>query len=121
MFGYTDFTHGVQLVASWYEDQFVNKTYLQGKFTGLPGTDWVLNETDGYYYYTKVVPRDQAVPSPLFTEYKVGTAPGAAIAGAVQEIYFTLEIATQAISAKKLDGTNYTYTEAWARANSFTE
>lgn len=121
VFGYTDFTHGIQLVASWYEDQFVNKTYIQGKFTGLPGTDWVLNETDGYYYYTKVVPKDQAVPSPLFTEYKVGKAPGAAIAGNVQEIYFTLEIATQAISAKKLDGTNYTYTEAWARANSFTE
>ena len=26
---------------------------------------------------------------------------------------------TQAISAKKLDGTNYTYTAAWAHANSF--
>jgi len=116
VFGFTDYTHGVQLVASWYEDQFVNKTCLQGRFTGLPGTKWVLNETDGYYYYTEPVPAGQAVPHPLFTEYKVGKAPAAAIAGEVQDIYFTLEIATQAISARKLDGTHYTYTEAWARA-----
>lgn len=121
VFGFTDFTHGVQLVSSWYEDQFgPNAQHLQGQFEGLPGTNWVKGD-DGYYYYTVAVKPGQTIPYDLFTKYTVGTAPGAAIAGAVQEIYFTLEIATQAISAKKLDGTNYTYTEAWARANSFTE
>ena len=120
VFGFTDYTHGVQLVDSWYEDVIVKKTNIQGEFTDLPGTNWVVG-SDGYYYYTEVVPAGQAIPNNLFTEYKVKRAPGAAIAGAVQEIYFSLEIATQAISAKKLDGTNYTYTEAWARANSFEE
>ena len=118
VFGFTDDTHGVQLVDSWYEDVIVKKTNIQGEFTGLPGTNWVLG-SDGYYYYTEAVPAGQAVPNNLFTKYEVKRAPGAAIAGAVQEIYFTLEIATQAISAKKLDGTNYTYTAAWAHANSF--
>ena len=120
VFGFTDYTHGVQLVDSWYEDVIVKKTNIQGEFTGLPGTNWVVG-SDGYYYYTEVVPAGQAIPNKLFTKYEVKRAPGAAIAGAVQEIYFTLEIATQAISAKKLDGTNYSYTEAWARANSFEE
>ena len=120
VFGFTDYTHGVQLVDSWYQDVIVNKTNIQGEFTGLPGTNWVLG-SDGYYYYTEAVPAGQAVPHNLFTKYEVKRAPGAAIAGAVQEIYFTLEIATQAISAKKLDGTNYTYTAAWAHANSFEE
>lgn len=120
VFGFTDYTHGVQLVDSWYEDVIVKKTNIQGEFTDLPGTKWVVG-SDGYYYYTEVVPAGQAIPNKLFTKYEVKRAPGAAIAGAVQEIYFSLEIATQAISAKKLDGTNYTYTEAWARANSFEE
>jgi len=120
VFGFTDYTHGVQLVDSWYEDVIVKKTNIQGEFTDLPGTNWVVG-SDGYYYYTEVVPAGQAIPNNLFTKYEVKRAPGAAIAGAVQEIYFSLEIATQAISAKKLDGTNYTYTEAWARANSFEE
>ena len=120
VFGFTDYTHGVQLVDSWYEDVIVKKTNIQGEFTGLPGTNWV-EGSDGYYYYTVAVPAGQAVPNNLFTKYEVKRAPGAAIAGAVQEIYFTLEIATQAISAKKLDGTNYTYTAAWAHANSFEE
>ena len=120
VFGFTDYTHGVQLVDSWYEDVIVKKTNIQGEFTGLPGTNWV-EGSDGYYYYTEAVPAGQAIPNNLFTKYEVKRAPGAAIAGAVQEIYFTLEIATQAISAKKLDGTNYSYTEAWARANSFEE
>lgn len=120
VFGFTDFTHGVQLVDSWYEDVIVKKTNIQGEFTGLPGSNWVLGD-DGYYYYTKAVPAGQAIPDALFTKYEVKKTPGAAIAGAVQEIYFTLEIATQAISAKKLDGNNYSYTEAWTRANSFVE
>ena len=33
-----------------------------------------------------------------------------------EEMHFELEIATQAISAVKLDGTEYTWTEAWYRA-----
>ena len=116
VFGFTDYTHGVQLVASWYEDQFgTNAQHLQGQFEGLPGTNWVKGD-DGYYYYTVAVAPGATIPNDLFTKYTVGKAPGAAIAGDVQDIYFTLEIATQAISAKKLDGTNYTYSAAWARA-----
>ena len=104
---------------SWYVDQFVAKTYHQGQFTNLPGPNWVLNETDGFYYYQNKVPAGQAIPATdyLFEKYVVGKCPAAAIAGAVQNIYFTLEIAVQAVSAKKLNGTDYTLAEAWARAN----
>ena len=117
VFGFTDYTHGVQLVASWYEDQFgPNAQHLQGHFTGLPGTNWVKNDEDGYYYYTVAVPAGNDIPDDLFEEYEVGSVPGAAVAGEVKDIYFTLEIAVQAISAKKLDGTNYTYDQAWDRA-----
>ena len=132
VFGYTDFTSGdFKFVASWYQDQFVGeKPQKQGKFTGLPGKNWTL-KSDGYYYYSEPVApgkiigtapedatnKDDYLGNPLFTEYKVGTAPGAAVAGRVMQIHFVLEIATQAISAKKVDGTYYTVEEAWDRAN----
>ena len=137
VFGYTDFTHGVQAVDSWYMDQFVTvppatkPAEKQGKFTGLPGTKWVKGD-DGFYYYTDPVApgkklgtapegaTDAAdyVGAPLFTKYEILSTPAAAIAGAIQDIHFTLEIAVQAISTNKLvNGTKYTnYQEAWAAA-----
>jgi len=117
IFGFTDYTHGIQLVDSWYLDQFSeNPPQEQGKFTGLPGTNWVKGD-DGYYYYTDPVPAGEDVPNNLFTEYKVGKVPGVAVAGNVQDIHFSLEIATQAISARKLDGTLWSsYTLAWDNA-----
>ena len=131
VFGFTDYTHGIQLVDSWYQDQFVNKHRTHGRFVGLPGYDetalnngWVLGD-DGYYYFTKAVAPgkvtggmsdDNYVEAPLFTSYTVGSVPAAAVAGVVKNVYFQLEIATQAISAKKSDGSSYTYTEAWANA-----
>lgn len=118
VFGFTDYTAGkVVLVDSWYQDQFgTNAQHEQGKFTGLPGDNWVKGD-DGYYYYTAVVPAGETIPDALFTEYKVGTPPGVAIAGEAPQIYFRLEIATQAISAKKQNGETYTpYTAAWNNA-----
>ena len=137
VFGYTDFTEGVQLVDSWYMDQFVTvppatkPAEKQGKFSGLPGANWVKGD-DGFYYYTlPVAPgkklgtapegaTDAAdyVGAPLFTKYEILSTPAAAIAGAIQDIHFTLEIAVQAISTNKLvNGTKYTnYQEAWAAA-----
>ena len=131
VFGYTDYTSNeFKSVDSWYQDQFVNKNQKQGKFTGLPGTKWTLKD-DGYYYYSDPVApgkiigtapanatnKSDYLGNPLFTEYEVGDAPAAAVAGQVRQIYFVLEIATQAISAKKIDGTYYTVDEAWANAN----
>ena len=122
VFGFTDYTAGkVVLVDSWYQDQFgTNAQHKQGSFSGLPGNNWVKGE-DGYYYYTKIVPAGESIPAsdPLFTSYTVGDVPGVAVAGEVPQIYFRLEIATQAISAKKQDGTDYTpYTAAWDNAKS---
>ena len=57
--------------------------------------------------------------SALFTSYETAIVPAAAIAGNemdAEEMHFQLEIATQAISAVKRDGTEYTWTEAWYRA-----
>lgn len=118
VFGYTDFTSGeFKYVDSWYQDQFVGtKPQLQGKFTDLPGTNWTL-EDDGYYYYEDPIAPNAYIPNNLFTKYTVLDAPAAAVSGEVRQIYFQLEIATQAISAKKINGSYYTREEAWARAN----
>ena len=147
VFGYTDFTSGdFRSVDSWYQDQFgTSAQHDQGEFVGLVGydlssSDYWEKHTDGYYYYKYVVPADNgtipgayktvangkatdvAAPSPvgnqpLFVSYTVGNAPAAAVSGEVKQIYFQLEIATQAISAKKPDGSYYTMAEAWAKAN----
>ncbi len=93
---------------------------------------WQYDSSDGYYYYTGIVkPGDetgyypeasgdeepQLVTQKLFTTYTVGTSPAVNVGGEVRNVYFVLEIATQAISAKKLDGSQYaTYTEAWDNA-----
>lgn len=133
VFGYTDFTSGQFVsVDSWYQDQFgPDAQHDQGEFEGLVGYDpdysgnWTKG-TDGYYYYKNPVAPGKIIGGtaggdylgdPLFTLYTVGTAPASAVAGQVKQIYFQLEIATQAISAKKTDGTNYTMEEAWAKAN----
>lgn len=128
VFGFTDFATGeaeVKSVDSWYYDQFVStiKPAKQGTFEGLPGYkgaanslhNWVFDPSDGYYYYTKVVPVGERIPAtdPLFTKYTVGSVPTVRIAGEGRPLYFVLEIATQAVSANKLDGSHYTYTEAW--------
>lgn len=125
VFGFTDFTvREVNLVDSWYEDQFVYKTFNQGKFVGLPGYDtnaddynnWVYK--DGYYYYKDVVAPGKSIGNapddaenasdylghPLFTSYTVLAPPAVMIAGQVKDVYFRLEIATQAISAKQWNG-----------------
>ena len=137
VFGYTDFTSGqFKSVASWYQDQFVTippataPARKQGSFTGLPGTKWELHD-DGFYYYTEPVAPGKIIGTaptgatnagdylgnPLFTKYEVGDAPASAVAGQVKQIYFQLEIATQAISAMKVDGTHETMANAWAKAN----
>lgn len=125
VFGFTDYTTGeVALVASWYEDQFKNNTFKQGKFTGLPGYNgtsttnhnWTLG-SDGFYYYENIVKEGETIPAAdsLFTKYTVGAPPAVKVAGGVKDVYFVMEIATQAVSAKKPDGTDYTRTEAWER------
>lgn len=128
VFGFTDAVKELHLVASWYEDQFgENPQYEQGEFVGLPGyhgatnpisgNDWVLCEDGFYYFRTAVEPGDTT--DDLFDTYTVGTIPNAELAGAVIDnasMHFTLEIATQAIAANKLDGTPDTWQNAWARA-----
>lgn len=128
VFGFTDYTtQDVALVSSWYEDQFVlpaSEGRKHGVFAGLTGYDssydgdWVLG-SDGYYYYPNVVKAGESIPKddPLFTSYTVLAPPAVKVAGGVRNVYFQLEIATQAISAKKMDGTTWaTYTEAWNNA-----
>jgi len=127
VFGFTDLVNNtVVTVPSWYEDQFVStEPGTHGTFVGLAGykggdnplNKWHL-EADGYYYYEDPVPAGEPVPNNLFTSYTVGTMPDVTVAAQKIPVYFVMEIATQAISAKKLDGTPYaTYTAAWANAN----
>ena len=126
VFGFTDYTAGeVVLVDSWYRDQFVTKARKHGSFEGLVGYandypstgKWVLCD-DGYYYYTVKVPAGQAIPSddPLFVSYTVDKNPAVAVAGQVKDVYFVLEIATQAVTAKQIDGSDYTWQNAWKNA-----
>ena len=132
VFGFTDYTAGkVKLVDSWYQDQFVSHNGYHGYFVDLAGykntnkdtnysnplNDWFFN-SDGYYYYKNIVREGEAIPSgkPLFTSYTVDKNPAVVVAGAVKDVYFTLEISTQAVTAKKSDGTDATLTEAWSKA-----
>ena len=137
VFGFTDNVNNLYEVASWYQDQFVTlegasaPTRTHGHFVELSGydktngyNDWVLC-TDGYYYYTVAVePESQDVngnskTKALFKEYVVGTAPMSQIAGLQinnKNMHFTLEIATQAVAANKLDGTADTWQNAWQKA-----
>ena len=119
------------------EDQFVNHTGEHGVFDDLPGYvnnntqwprsygnsyhDWVYNPNDRYYYYTKSVAPGEETGYPLFTSYEVKKVPEARNAGELlsEGMYFTLEISTQAISARNLDGTlmdDADYAAAWAAA-----
>lgn len=145
VFGFTDYTAGkVKLVESWYQDQFgENGKKTHGTFSGLVGydiatSDWWKKGDDGYYYFKYVVPADKAVPdatakylhvvsstatpsektgaAPLFTSYTLGEAPAVTVAGKKKKIYFELEIVSQAISAKKSDGSYYSMSDAWKEA-----
>ena len=137
VFGFTDLLNQLYEVESWYEDQFVNHTGEHGVFDDLPGYvnnntqwprsygnsyhDWVYNPNDRYYYYTKSVAPGEETGYPLFTSYEVKKVPEARNAGELlsEGMYFTLEISTQAISARNLDGTlmdDADYAAAWAAA-----
>ena len=138
VFGFTDLLYNYYAVDSWYQDQFVNTTAgTHGTFTDLAGykgannplNKWYLCD-DGFYYYSDPVDPGKIIgtaPSgatnasdylgnPLFTKYEIGTAPSVTISGVNTSIHFSLEIATQAVTAKKLDGSTYTWQEAWENA-----
>ena len=137
VFGFTDNVNNLYEVASWYQDQFVKlegddgPKREHGHFVELSGydkangyNDWVLCK-DGYYYYTVAVePESKDVngnskTKALFKEYVVGIAPMSQIAGLQinnKNMHFTLEIATQAVAANKLDGTADTWLNAWGKA-----
>ena len=134
VFGFTDAVGRLDVVESWYEDQFVSTATpaKHGTFVGLPGykgaatfkkdTDsdygWVLCD-DNYYYYTKPVAPNGGTTSSLFTSYTLGEPPTPTYGGQVwsyTDIYFTLEVATQAISANNLDGSHKAWDTAWEEA-----
>lgn len=139
VFGFTDRTGSTyETVASWYEDQFVSEEEgVHGEFEGLSGykggdngnNNWYLCE-DGYYYYSDPVAPGKIIGTapqgatnstdylgdPLFSKYTIKTAPIVNISGVNTAIHFSLEIATQAISAKKIDGSTYEWQDAWENA-----
>ena len=137
VFGFTDAVGRLDIVESWYQDQFGETgDHEHGEFVGLAGyknsgttgnttganpyNGWVLCK-DGYYYYTEPV-APNATTATLFDSYTTKSAPTPTYGGKVwspDHIYFTLEISTQAISANdadKLDGSNYAWDVAWEKA-----
>lgn len=112
IFGYTDFkTEGSEYVEipSWTIEGALSGAQYAGSFVGLPGTNWVRNTDDGYFYYTVAVAPEANTES-LFTSFTPSaTAPPYEIAGQSKNTHFFMEIAVQAIEAK--DGE--TYTQAW--------
>ncbi len=130
VFSFTDFTVQdiIQEIASWYNDQFGTGNGHFGVFDGLVGyekngkngtgnTGWVKGK-DGYYYYNTKVAPGATTGTALFNSYTVTLAnvPKIKVAGALQEVHFVMEISTQAISAKKLDGSDYAWNVAWNNA-----
>lgn len=136
MFGFTDEINNLYTVESWYEDQFEKHTGTHGEFIGLAGysnnskgtsysnpypetNGWYYE--DGYYYFTKSVAPGATTATPLFDSYTISKIPHATNGGKIvsQGMYFTLEIATQAISARNSDGTlkpDSEYLNAWHAA-----
>ena len=140
VFGFQDGLTDYFEVDSWYDDQFgegVDKTETihHGSFSDLAGysdkihgttyanplNGWLLCD-DGFYYYTEVVEAGKDAGGSLFTSYKVNPDfPRNVDTGVTNhEIYFQLEISTQAVSAKmtaeKEGKSNYTWDAAWERA-----
>lgn len=138
MFGFTDEINNLYEVESWYEDQFVTHKGEHGVFDGLAG---YVNENtqtpksfsnpypetngwfykDGYYYFTKSVAPGATTITPLFDSYTISKVPHVTNGGVTvsEGMYFTLEIATQAISARNSDGTlkpDSEYYNAWVGA-----
>ena len=130
VFSFTDFTQQdiIQEIASWYNDQFGTGDGHFGVFDGLvgytknnksgAGNDGWVKGNDGYYYYTTKVAPSATTGTAPFNSYTVTLAnvPKIKVAGALQDVHFVMEVSTQAISAKKLDGSDYTWTEAWTNA-----
>ena len=140
VFGFTDAINQLYEVESWYEDQFVAHTGEHGVFEDLAGysntkasksygnpypttAGWYFNDEDGYYYFTKSVKPGAATDNPLFKSYTISKIPDATLAGTTttlqEDMYFVLEIATQAISARNSDGTlrpDSDYLNAWTDA-----
>ena len=131
VFSFTDYKDTsaiIKEIDSWYNDQFGTGTGKFGVFDGLVGytkngksgagnAGWVKGN-DGYYYYTTKVAPDATTGTAVFTSYTVTLAnvPKIKVAGALQEVHFVMEISTQAISAKKVDGTDYAWNKAWENA-----
>ena len=116
VFGFTDFIDNpgeYVEVPSWTIDNTGG-----GVFVGLPSasatTGWVRGNDDYFYYTTAIAPEAEA-PA-LFTSYTPGPTPPYQLAGKNIDAHFVMEIATQAISAKKPDASNYTWSEAWKNA-----
>ena len=133
VFSFTDFTVQdiIQEIDSWYDDQFGEGSGKFGEFDGLVGytknnktgegnTGWVKGN-DGYYYYNTKVAPGAPTGTALFNSYTVtlNNVPKIKVAGALQEVHFVMEISTQAISAKKLDGSDYNWYEAWENATDY--
>lgn len=133
VFSFTDFTvedkeQIIKEIDSWYNDQFGTGTGHFGVFDGLvgytkngktgAGNDGWVKGNDGYYYYTTKVAPNATTGTPVFNTYTVTLAnvPKIKVAGALQEVHFVMEISAQAISAKQLDGSDYTWNAAWANA-----
>ena len=116
IFGYTDYKTGeIVDIKSWYEDYVSNEKYF-GEFVDLPGNGWTL-EDDGYYYYETAVEPGQS-PTALFTSYTVNTdhIPPMTVGGRTVNAELFIQVATQAVTAKKSDGSYYTRAEAWENA-----
>lgn len=138
VFGFTDEINDLFVVESWYEDQFVSHAGQHGVFENLAGYSnrtnntsysnpfpsngtkgsWYYSSRDNYYYFSKAVAPGDPTGEPLFKSYTVSKIPEASNGAHPLdvEMYFTLEIATQAISARKSDGSLKTWTEAWKEA-----
>ena len=126
IFGFTDKINQLYVVESWYQDQFgENANRSHGYFVKLAGydqadgyNDWHVGD-DGFYYYGLTVAPGGKTKA-LFDSYVLGTKPNAEIAGLVVDynsMYFTLEVSTQAISARTSNGTLMTdYDAAWKAA-----
>ena len=92
------------VVVNWTKDGGASVYGTPPAATFTPGTGWV-QHTDGYYYYTAVVPAGEST-SALVTAL--------ACADAIPDGYaLTVQIVAEAVQAKGVSGANKAVKEAW--------
>lgn len=122
IYGYASQT-GDTMVTPWSLEKERSTTPIYGEFTNLPGNGWVLDSSNGYYYYTSSIGPGESPSTTLFDEYKITyfpdiwmPSPSDITVRVKHSVHLEMDIKVQSVVATAEDGTSLSYVDAWAAA-----